>query len=206
MTIKKRMTPDEWQAVRERWEADPRTGYTWIIQEMNLSVSHVAVLKKARKDGWAKKASLKSIVARAQTIADARVAGNVTPVTDSEAAELRSKIIAVHRKEWDEHRARFTLDDMLVTFKVTGEVARDGFAAARAAKAAAETIRIRQDGERKAWGLDAIAEEVSAGSRSLDELDAFFAVAVRRASEQQEEIRRERAAAGLTPTPTDAPA
>lgn len=196
MTTKKRMTPDEWQAVRERWEADPRTGYTWILNEMNLSVSHVAVFKRARKEGWAKKASLKTIVARAQARADA--GGNVTPVTDSEAVAVRAEIIDTHRKEWGDHRAKFALDDMLVTFKDNGEIERDGFAVARSAKAAAETIRLRQDGERRAWGLDAITEEVSTGSRTLEELDAFFALAVRRAGEQQEAIRRERAAAGLT--------
>ena len=97
----KRMTADEWGEVRSRWESDPREGYTWIVSEMNLGVSDVAVLKRARKEGWAKKASLKTIVERAQARADEKVSrkvsqkvsGEVSPLTDSEVVDLRASVV-----------------------------------------------------------------------------------------------------------------
>lgn len=186
MTTKKRMTLEEWASVRAKWETDPREGYTWIITEMNLSVSDVAVLKRARKEGWAKKASLKSIVERAQAKADeklAKVSGKVSPLTESDAVDLRANVIEKHREEWGDHRRLFTLEDML------GE---DGLGVARVAKTAAEAIKIRQEGERKAWGLDAIAEDNSSGVATLDELDAMFAQAMKRSEEMRESVRKER--------------
>lgn len=189
-TTKKRMSPEEWAGIRAKWETDPRDGYTWIVAEMNLSVSHVAVLKRARKEGWAKKASLKTIVERAQARADskvtAKVTGKVTPVTESESVDLRADVIEKHRDEWGEHRQLFTLQGML------GE---DGLGVARVAKTAAEAIKIRQEGERKAWGLDAIAEDNSSGVATLDELDAMFAQAMKKSEEMREAVRKERGAA-----------
>lgn len=99
------MTADEWGEVRSRWESDPREGYTWIVSEMNLGVSDVAVLKRARKEGWAKKASLKTIVERAQAKADEKVSRKVSrkvsgevsqkvsPLTDSEVVDLRASVV-----------------------------------------------------------------------------------------------------------------
>lgn len=190
-TTKKRMSPEEWAGIRAKWETDPRDGYTWIVTEMNLSVSDVAVLKRARKEGWAKKASLKTIVERAQAKADEKVSqkvsGKVSPLTESESVDLRADVIEKHRDEWGDHRRLFTLQDML------GE---DGLGVARVAKTAAEAIKIRQEGERKAWGLDAIAEDNSSGVATLDELDAMFARAMKKSEEMRDAVRKERGATG----------
>ena len=189
-TTKKRMSPEEWAGIRAKWETDPRDGYTWIVTEMNLSVSDVAVLKRARKEGWAKKASLKTIVERAQAKADEKVSrkvsGKVSPLTESESVDLRADVIEKHREEWGDHRRLFTLQDML------GE---DGLGVARVAKTAAEAIKIRQEGERKAWGLDAIAEDNSSGVATLDELDAMFAQAMKKSDEMRDAVRKERGTA-----------
>lgn len=188
-TPKKRMTPDEWADVRAKWEGDPRDGYTWVVNEMNLSVSDVAVLKRARNEGWAKKASLKTIVERAQTKADEKVSrkvsGKVSPLTESDAVDLRADVIEKHREEWGEHRT---------TFPMSGMLGEDGLGVARVAKTVAEAIKIRQEGERKAWGLDAIAEDNSSGVATLDELDAMFAQAMKKSDEMREAVRKERSA------------
>lgn len=49
-----KMTPSEWEQVRDRWQDDPRTGYAWIVREMELPVSAPAVRKRAVKESWAK--------------------------------------------------------------------------------------------------------------------------------------------------------
>ncbi len=190
-TEKRRMTPADWAAVRMKWESDPRDGYTWIVAEMGLRVSTVAVLKRVRNEGWSKKSVMKSIVERAQVQADEKVNGGVngqrgfspelTPC--SKAVDLRAGVIERHRAEWDRHRDLFTLDTMM------GDT---GIIVARVAKTSAEAIKIRQDGERRAWGLDAIAEDTSSGVATLDELDAMFALAVKQSQAMQERVRKER--------------
>jgi hypothetical protein len=211
MTTKRKMTPEEWQTVRERWEADPRDGQNWIIREMNLPVSHVAVIKRMRKEGWAKKASLKTIVERAQAKADEKasgVTGKVTnhhgAVTDTTAVDLRADIIDRHRREWQEHRERFPLEAIVVLGDgpETAAVSAGGEKLARTAKTVAEMIRLRQQGEREAWGLDAVANDTGVGMATLDELDQLFAVAVEKADRMLTDLQRERGR--LAPVDADA--
>lgn len=196
---KRRMTVEEWQEVRARWEADPRDGYTWVVREMNLSVSDVSVFKRARKETWAKKASLKTIVERAQSKADEqgsqRVSGDRLPLTNSVAVDLRANVIDKHRQEWQEHREQFALESIVAIDPETSKttVSDGGEKLARVAKTVAETIKTRQQGERDAWGLNAIAVDTSGGVANLDELDAMFARAVQRAEEMKAAVRKERA-------------
>lgn len=186
------MTADEWGEVRSRWESDPREGYTWIVSEMNLGVSDEAIRKRARNEGWAKKASLKTVVERAHARADVKVGSKVgekvggkvgEPTTDL-AIDLRAGVIEKHRDEWAEHRETFTL------LLLTGE--ESGLNMSRIAKMTAETIRIRQQGEREAWGLDAVAENTNTGVSSLSELEAMFDLAKIKTQQMMEAVRKER--------------
>ena len=61
------------------------------------------------------------------------------------ADAYRSEIIRRHRAEWLEHAMIFDIGEIMAT---------NNTAAARQAKLLAETIKIRQEGERLAWGLD----------------------------------------------------
>ena len=49
-----KLTPDQWEEVRDAWEQDPRDGYTWLVNEQALPVSAPAVRKAALKQGWEK--------------------------------------------------------------------------------------------------------------------------------------------------------
>lgn len=53
-----KLTPGQWEEVRNAWEQDPRDGYTWLVKELGLSVSAPAVRKTAAKQGWAKQSDL----------------------------------------------------------------------------------------------------------------------------------------------------
>jgi len=202
------MTAKEWGDVRARWESDPRDGYLWLVREMNLSVTDKAVLRKAKRECWSKKASLKSIVDAAQRKADAKVtrpaARNITPVTDGESVDVRAEVIEKHRSEWARHRERFPLDAVVNFDKdhpELTEVTSGGEKLARVSKTVAETIRLRQQGEREAWGLDAVANDTSAGVATLDELDKMFELAMRNADEARARVRAERAAADADMVP-----
>lgn len=181
-----RMTPAQWQAARDRWEHDPRDGYLWLVGELALPVSHVAVFKRARKEGWAKKVCLKSIVERAHRQADKvnlPVNEKSGPLTDAEAVDLRSEIIDTHRREWKDHRGLFPLSAMAV---------EGGLKLAQAAKSAADMLKVRQDGERRAWGLDALETETTSGNKTIEELDALFNMAMERAEKMRDDVRAER--------------
>jgi len=58
MAAKPKLTPEQWADVKHHWEDDPRDGYLWLVEEMDLPVSAPAVRKTAQRDGWHKKASL----------------------------------------------------------------------------------------------------------------------------------------------------
>ena len=53
-----KLTPNQWEEVRDAWEQDPRDGYTWLVKELGLSVSAPGVRKTAAKQGWAKQSDL----------------------------------------------------------------------------------------------------------------------------------------------------
>lgn len=50
-----KLLDEQWAEVRERWESDPRKGYTWLVADMSLGVTRAAVRNKALKEGWRKK-------------------------------------------------------------------------------------------------------------------------------------------------------
>lgn len=50
-----RLTEEQWQEVRDKWESDnDRTGYVWLLSEIEFSVSESAIRKRAKKEAWEK--------------------------------------------------------------------------------------------------------------------------------------------------------
>ncbi|MBQ9453729.1 MAG: hypothetical protein IJU65_10650 [Desulfovibrio sp.] len=66
---------------------------------------------------------------------------------EAQLAAAREGVVQRHKEEWDRHQA--IIDEAL---------AENDVDKARLAKVIAETLRIRQEGERKAWGLSAKGE------------------------------------------------
>lgn len=65
-----KLTPDQWAAVRDKWQGDKRDGYAWLIEDMKLPVSAPAVRKVSVRDKWVKVSAKKvSVPAKAQPIA-----------------------------------------------------------------------------------------------------------------------------------------
>ncbi|CAN5296826.1 hypothetical protein BH10PSE16_BH10PSE16_00980 [soil metagenome] len=54
MAAKPKMTPEQWASIRATWEADPRDGYAWLVEELALPVSVQGVRKTALKGLWVK--------------------------------------------------------------------------------------------------------------------------------------------------------
>lgn len=83
-----KMTAKQWEKARKLWEADARPGYSWLQRELNLPVSRVAVSRRAKAEGWEKRAieeqsappSVEPEVTQAVTVTP-EVTQEVTPVT-----------------------------------------------------------------------------------------------------------------------------
>lgn len=85
-----KMTAKQWEKARRLWEADARPGYAWLVREMALPVSRVAVSRRAKADGWEKR-SLEGEAAGAVT-GEPEVTQEVTPASEvtQEVAPVKS--------------------------------------------------------------------------------------------------------------------
>ncbi len=165
-----------WSIARSRWEGEPRCTFVDIADF--LKVSKQAVAKHANQQGWVKKLDMSALAERAHVAADAKIAseglsannavlaigdvhpdiptvspvipanGSANPDTlaravEEAAVDARAQILKRHRTEWAAARSQI--------YKALKSGDNDG---AKLAKLAGETLKLIQDGERKAWGLD----------------------------------------------------
>lgn len=156
-----RISEQRWLELQTLWEREPAEDYATIGARVGLSKERVR--QKAAEMGWQKKPDLARIVRVAHTKADAHFdpqgtdgeAGpsfRQTPQAPSprleaeaneRASELRAQVALRHRKEWGIPRS--LLNEAIK--------ARD-LERAKLSKLTAETLKLCQDGERKAWGMD----------------------------------------------------
>lgn len=143
----------DWEQIRAEYEAGSSMG--------ELSRKHgadkAAISRRAKKEGWTQ--DLSAVVDR---LTEAKVNGIVNTVDPKKkaeavdaAAEAKAAVVQRHRDEWKQQ------EDLAAE-----AVSSRDFELAKLAKITAETIRIRQEGERKAWGLDKEEQRVD-GTISL---------------------------------------
>jgi len=141
-------------AARAMWEADPTMSKEAVAK--HFGVSKGVIDRISAEDGWKKLEQ--GMTPEAAELADRAstqiiLAGEEpTPeeleqashkVTRDHGEEMRAQLLARHRKEWQIPRV------------LSAEAVKDrNFEKAKLAKITAETLKILQDGERKAWGLD----------------------------------------------------
>jgi len=155
-----RLTASQWAAAR----ADYEIGASLNAVAERHHVSRAAVQKKAKAEGWTQ--DVEPLIR--QKVAE-KVAGIVAggdpekkaAAIDAEAMR-RAAVVERHKQEWDDHLRI-----------INDAIARNDFETAKLAKITSETIRIRQDGERKAWGLDATEVPFDPRKLSDSELEAI---------------------------------
>ena len=130
----------DWESIRAEYEV----GASQSDLSKRYGVSRTAIQKRIRSEGW-----VQDISGTVNRMAEAKVAGVVAgcnPQKKAEAldraAEAKAAVITRHQREWDRHQS--IMDEAL---------SEGSFDKAKLAKITAETIKIRQEGERKAWGL-----------------------------------------------------
>lgn len=141
----------DWETIRAEYEA----GASQNQLAQRYEVSRGAIQKHIKAEGWTQ--DVTEVINR---LTEAKVAGVVAGSTPQKKAEALSRaagdkadVIQRHRDAWPKIKA----------LNAQAIEAQD-FNAAKLAKITAETERIIQDGERKAWGIqDKTETEVSGG-------------------------------------------
>lgn len=117
-----------------------------------------AISRRAKKEGWAQ--TMTGAVERA---VDAKLNGIVNTVDPEKraaaiasAADEKASVILRHREEWDGQ-------GRLIAEAVEG---RD-MEAVKLAKLVAETLKIRQEAERKAWGIRDVDAQPDGGALTV---------------------------------------
>lgn len=141
----------DWETIRAEYEA----GTSQADLSRRHGVSRKAIQKHITAEGWTQGSS-----GTVNRMAEDKVAGIVAgcdPKKKAEALNRAADAVAAvmrrHKAEWERHQA--LIDEALEA---------GDFDKAKLAKITAETLKIRQEGERRAWGItDRTETEVSGG-------------------------------------------
>ncbi len=130
----------DWETIRAEYEA----GASQSELAKRHGVSRKAIQKHITAEGWAQ-----DISGTLDRLTEAKVAGVVAGCDPKKkaaaldrAADAKAAVIMRHKEEWEQHQQL-----------IRAAVENGDFDAAKLAKITAETIKIRQEGERKAWGI-----------------------------------------------------
>jgi hypothetical protein len=151
-----RLTPEQWNDIRAKFEVGASARELSVI----FGISHTAINKKAEKEGWTR-----SIEPAIRRKVSEKVSGYVSSDNLSKRAEAidaeaerRAAVIERHREEWPTVREMVEAGCKTHSEASSLEEKRIAFEDLKAAKIASETLKIIQDGERKAWNLDQIVD------------------------------------------------
>jgi hypothetical protein len=195
--MRRTITPEQWAAIRTSWEYDPDepsddTAARRAAERLKFKApNNSAVIRRRKKDAaasnpWERRGTMNGIVHAAQRRADTMVtadgeakAAKAEPESSEvvaikaqaareESEALRAEVIARHRQEW---RAVVVLRNEAIKERTAAPDKADK--KARLAKIIAETTKIQQEGERKAWGLDVSVNPDDIRKMSDAELEAI---------------------------------
>ena len=147
----KRLSKDEWATARVMWESDQSATDTSVAGV--FGVSKQAVEQQRKKNNWQKVGAIQNVSERAQFAADnlSKLGLDKQKASSIDSAvEIRADVIDRHRGDWAEHRKHFTVVAISSDFEL-----------GKSAKITAEMLKIRQEGERKAYGLDDVTNTPS---------------------------------------------
>ena len=144
-----RLTADQWETIRAEREA----GESFPVLASRHGVSHQAIQKRAKAEGWGDGQDVGEVVRRkvAERVAGVVAGANPQKVAAAidAAADETAAIVKRHRQEWVQVAG---LRQEALAARAANQV--EAFGRAKLAKITAEMTAIQQAGERKAWGLD----------------------------------------------------
>jgi len=157
--------PAIWAEIRRHWEHDPDAPSLTEAGARAASVhgftapTRTSIHRKCKAQGWKRQGTMAGVSVAAQRLADTWSDGHATKKTIEsaraaqlsfqESVDVRAAITVRHREEWD---IVGTLMGEALKKRATDLVA--AFNIAKHAKITAETLALKQAGERRAWGMD----------------------------------------------------
>ena len=190
----KALDPALWAEIRHAWEYGADTP-SYSAAAARAALKHgfkapgrPAVCRRAVAEGWQRCGSMEGVSAAAHQKADTLATGGNGAKTKKggavgavegaillqdareDASDVRAAIIGRHRLEWDTVGA---LVNEAQANRATDPV--EAFGRMKLAKITAETISIRQAGERRAWGMDTIIDTSRLSDMTDSQLEAIAA-------------------------------
>jgi hypothetical protein len=161
-------TDEAWEAIRAEWESDYDVTFTFLHEKYKIDVSTIS--RRAKAERWLKKGivalinetSQRRADKHAQALQEEAIAQNET-ATREESENIRTAILIRHRKEWYdiENYRKIALSSMNEAHEAKDDKQKWLLAktASDAALANIRALEVKQEGERKAWGLNIMPEE-----------------------------------------------
>lgn len=154
-----RLTADQWESIRAEREA----GGMITVIAAKYGISHQAILKRSRKDGWSDGVDVQEQIRRRAGEKVAGVAKPGDPKKRDEAidaeADRRAEVIRRHREEPNTIRERLNAGLKAHKAAVTKEEKQLAFEDLKAAKISSECMTNVHAMERRAWSLDDVPPE-----------------------------------------------
>lgn len=155
-------SPHDWETIRAEYEA----GASQSDLSRRHGLSRTAIQKHIRAEGW-----MQDVSGTINRLAEAKVAGVVAgcnPQKKAEAldraADAKAAVMRRHKEEWKRHQA--LIDEAL---------GAGDFDKAKLAKITAETLKIRQEGERRAWGIaDRTSTDLTVSGGDSERIEVVF--------------------------------
>lgn len=148
----------DWETIRAEYEA----GASQSELAKRHGVSRTAIQKRIRSEGW-----MQDISGAINRLTEAKVAGVVAGCNPQKkaaaldrAADAKAAVILRHQAEWEEHKRH-----------IMEALEESDFDKAKLAKITAETLKIRQEGERKAWGIQDVPQAMAQGGSATVKID-----------------------------------
>jgi hypothetical protein len=187
------ISDEQWEVARLQWESDPMVTFADIAEE--LGTSRQAVQLRSKRKSWQRRLDLAAVAEKAHAAADSKFthlavespeqaasvysgspeittrapiqrtlpevprdmpADKAAVVMEQAAVDKRTEVLTQHRTELKAVRG------VLYTAMKNADID-----AAKRAKILAEGMKVLQDGERKAWGLETDAPKPGAAGAAV---------------------------------------
>lgn len=185
----RKLTDEEWASIRTRWEEEPKMSLA--VAASGTTVSKEAVRLRARRDRWHKRGDLASINSAATRRADSVTNPNqevvdplhrqvVEPLLSKrlasrdEAVDKRADVLVKHRDEVLRLDRMQQVSQSLFAVAVRTQQRDDWWRAKISADTCREHVaasKMKQDMERRAWGLDVTVDPDAIRKMSDAELE-----------------------------------
>jgi hypothetical protein len=138
-------------------------GYPFTALASKYGVSHQAIQKRAKAEGWGDGSDVADVIRRKVAEKVAKLSATDDPKKKAAALDAEvdrvAAIVDRHREDWEEHARLFPLTEIKKDYDV-----------GRSAKISAEVLTLRHKGQRTAWSMDEVIDVTKMTDAELEEI------------------------------------